>query len=81
LSRIYSGMIESWRHIHTGDAMTIDERLENLTARHEALTQTVELLAPEIAELVTASKQDGENIRALARIAEIHERRLSDLEG
>lgn len=45
--------------------MTIDERLERLTARHEALTQTVELIA---------SKQDGENIRALARIAEIHER-------
>ena len=27
--------------------MTIDERLENLTARHEALTQTVELITAE----------------------------------
>ena len=64
--------------------MTIDERLE-------ALTQTVELLAhmqqanearlaKEIADLIAASKQDAENIRALARIAEIRERRLSDLE-
>ena len=25
--------------------------------------------------------KDGENIRALARVAEIHERRLSDVEG
>ena len=56
--------------------MTIDERLERLTERHEALTQTVELIAAvqlandkQIAEVLAASKQDGENIRALARIA------------
>jgi hypothetical protein len=54
--------------------MTIDERLEKLTERHEALTQTVELMA-------AMQRQDGENIRALARIAEIHERPLTDLEG
>jgi len=59
--------------------MTIDERLERLTERHEALTQTVELIAvmqlandKQIAEVLAASKQDGENIRALARVAEIH---------
>ena len=59
--------------------MTIDERLERLTERHEALTQTVELIAAmqlandkQIAEVLAASKQDGENIRALARIAEMH---------
>ncbi len=68
--------------------MDIDDRLEKLVERHEALTQTVELLAREITELregVAALhdvvRQDGENIRALARIAEIHERRLTDLEG
>lgn len=33
-----------------------------------------------IVELRVKSEQDGENIRALARIAEIHERRLSDIE-
>ena len=54
--------------------MTIDERLEKLTERHEALTQTVELMA-------LLQKQDSENIRALARIAEIHERRLTGIEG
>jgi len=68
--------------------MTIDERLERLTERHEALTQAVELIAAmqlandkQIAELLAASKQDGENIRALARIAEIHEPRLGDIES
>ena len=41
--------------------MTIDERLEKLTERHEALTQTVELTA-------AMQPQDGENIRALAGV-------------
>jgi prefoldin subunit 5 len=68
--------------------MTIDERLEKLTERHEALTQTVELIAAmqrdltrDVQSLRTATQQDGDNIRALARIAEIHERRLTDIEG
>ena len=63
--------------------MTIDERLERLAQRHEALTQTVELIAAmqqanekqfakQIAEVLAASKRDGENIRALALIAEMH---------
>jgi hypothetical protein len=54
-------------------ALTIDERLERLTERHEALAQSVEIL-------LKNSEQDGENIRALARIAEIHERRVTHLE-
>jgi hypothetical protein len=68
--------------------MTIEERLERLTGRHEALTQSVELLAENgkatdkrIEALLAASAQDAENIRALARIAALHERRLTDLEG
>lgn len=68
--------------------MTIDERLERLVERHEALTGSVELLAIETRDLraaiervnVTVS-QDAENIRALARIAEIHERRITHIEG
>jgi hypothetical protein len=68
--------------------MTIDERLEKLAERHEALTQSVELLLTEgretskrISALEQLARQDGENIRALARIAEIHERRITDIEG
>ena len=62
--------------------MTIDERLERLTERHEALAQSLELLSHEVREtranveaLVAAVRIDAENIRALARIAETHERR------
>jgi len=61
--------------------MTIDERLEKLAERHEALTQTVEMLTHDIQNLKVVAQQDGENIRALARIAEIHERRLTGIEG
>jgi hypothetical protein len=61
--------------------MTIDERLDRLTERHEAPTQSVELLAIETRELKTAIAQDAENIRALARIAEIRERRITHLEN
>jgi archaellum component FlaC len=61
--------------------MTIDERLEALTARHEALTMSVEIISRDIEKLLQNSERDGENIRALARIAEIHERRVTDLEG
>jgi hypothetical protein len=54
--------------------VTIDERIE-------ALTMNLELAHREIQDLKVIAQQDGENIRALARIAEIHERRLTDIEG
>jgi len=60
--------------------MNIDERLEKLTERHEALTLHLEQLTRDIQDLKLAAQQDGENIRALARIAEIHDRRLTHLE-
>jgi phage-related minor tail protein len=61
--------------------MTPDERIEALIQRHEALTMNLELLTRDVQDLKTAAQQDGENIRALARIAEIHHERLTHLEG
>lgn len=68
--------------------MNIDERIERLTERHEALAQSLELLSHEVREtrvnvesLLAAVRIDADNIRALARIAEIHERRLTNLES
>jgi archaellum component FlaC len=65
--------------------MTIDERIEKLTERHEALAQAVELMGQitgqRINDVITAINKDAENIRALVRIAEMHEHRLTDLEG
>jgi translation initiation factor 1 (eIF-1/SUI1) len=73
--------------------MTIEERLDRLVERHEAITQTVEHLALQgeeqnkrlqiqgehIDRIVTLLEKDGDYIRSLARIAEIHARRISDL--
>jgi len=75
--------------------MTIDERLDRLTERHEALTESVELLRDRTTEiarsveqltasvdkLVEVTNRDAVDIRALARIAESRDRRLSDIEG
>jgi hypothetical protein len=54
--------------------MTIDERIV-------ALQVNIESLHSSVSERYATAVKDGENIRALARIAEIHERRLTDLEG
>jgi hypothetical protein len=92
--------------------MTIDERLDRLALRHEALTQSIELMAHDQREAfarydatlakhadvlaehdaVWAKIDDGmaktqnmlaqvvESIDSLARIAHLHERRISNLE-
>jgi archaellum component FlaC len=59
--------------------MTIDERLERLTERHEALTQTVEFLAAaqigsdERVDKLTALVAETDHfINRLAHIAEAH---------
>jgi hypothetical protein len=65
--------------------MTIDERLDRLTERHEALSQSLELMAAhnnseheklreDIRDLVRAT-------RDLLQLAQSHEHRLDRLEG
>jgi hypothetical protein len=61
--------------------MTFEEQIAALKERHEALTMNLELLAHQSEEHSKQLALDGEHIRALARIAEIHERRLTHLEG
>ena len=66
--------------------MTIDERLERLTERHEALTQSLELFNHGIVEMrAAATERDAqyeqrfspilEVVEKLAAIAQEHERR------
>lgn len=62
--------------------MTIDERLDRLTERHEALIHSLKFtaemqrdLSRRIAKLGASAAQDGGRIRALLRIAEIRDRR------
>jgi|GraSoiStandDraft_47_1057283.scaffolds.fasta_scaffold403500_2 hypothetical protein len=72
--------------------MTLDERLEALVMSTELLSRDVEALratveidaaatAASIRDLRATVEIDANNIRALARIAEIHEHRLTGLEG
>ena len=67
--------------------MTIDERLEKLTERHEALTQSVELLRMAQDEtdrrfkwVADLFQQTDGFINELARNARSRENRLDDLE-
>lgn len=61
--------------------MTIDERLDRLTGRHEALTQSVELLARTSHEHSQQITDIMEAAAHLLHIARIHEKRLTRLEG
>jgi hypothetical protein len=65
--------------------MNFEERLEKLTERHEALTQTVELMAAENRDRdrrwSKTLDQMMEGIARLLHVAEIHEHRLENLEG
>jgi hypothetical protein len=60
--------------------MTIDERLEKLTERHEALTQAVDLLAAMYQQNERRLTQVLDAINRLANIAEAHDARLDENE-
>ena len=61
--------------------MTIDERLERLTERHEALTQTVEHMALQGEEQNKRIDKVVGVMEAFANIVQSHERRLTGFEG
>ena len=64
--------------------MTVEERLDKLTERHEALTQFVELMAHMQRDYNEKNQalmtQVIQSIDSLSRVAHLHERRISDLE-
>jgi prefoldin subunit 5 len=61
--------------------MNIDERLEKLTERHEALTQSAELITHDIRTLGILVKEIAGGIRDLVAVARSHEQRISRLEN
>ena len=61
--------------------MTIDERLEAISQSLQILTGMQHQNEKRSEQYEKRFEQDAENIRALARIAEIHEHRLTHLEG
>jgi archaellum component FlaC len=61
--------------------MTIDERLDRLTQRHEALTQSVEVLARDMQRLRHFSKDLADGTARLLHIAQLREQRMKRLQG
>ena len=61
--------------------MTIDERLDRLTERHEALTETVEIIASMQRENEEHLEKLMTIVEKLAEIVTSHENRLDRLEG
>jgi hypothetical protein len=61
--------------------MTVDDRLERLTGRHEALTQSVEMLTSDLHQMRGIVVQILGGIEKLTTVAENHERRLERLEN
>ena len=65
--------------------MTIEERLERLTERHEALALSMELASHEwndrFNKLMTLSERNTEQIATLMNVAFNQERRIQKLEG
>lgn len=59
----------------------IDERLDRLTARHEALAESVELLTRDLHTMKSLVQDIAEGTARLLHVAEIHEKRISHLEG
>jgi hypothetical protein len=49
--------------------MTFEERIDRLTERHEALSQSLELMYRDLQEQRLRSEKDGEPIHILAGIA------------
>jgi len=60
--------------------MTVDERIDRLTERHEALTMSLELASAEIQQLKGIAEITLDSIKRLERIAYSHETRISAIE-
>ena len=60
--------------------MTIEEQFEKLRERHEAITQTIELMAIESRERDARWEKRfgfiGESLERLANVAQLHQHRL-----
>ncbi len=64
-----------------GETVNVEERLERLTEKHEALTQSVELLQLERED---QNRRIGKLVglmESFAEIVQVHERLLKELKG
>ncbi len=61
--------------------MTVDERIEKLTERHEALAQSVEMLTMDLRTQQTIVTQLVGGIQDLVTVVRSHETRITRMEG
>ncbi len=59
----------------------VSKKQKEMAARQQYHDEAFERHDAELKLIITASAADSENIRALARIAELRQRRLEHLEG
>ena len=64
----------------TASQQQITASQQQMTARQQYHDEAFERHDAQIKDLIAAVIADGENIRALARVAEAHQRRIEDLE-
>jgi hypothetical protein len=71
-----------------GNDMDIDERIQKLTERHEAFSQSVEILTSDVRSMQESMRSMqgfitdiAESTARLLHIAQIHEHRITRLEG
>lgn len=60
--------------------MTIEQRLDKLTERHESLTLSVEMLTKDVHDLASLVKDVALGTARLLHAIEGHERRIDQLE-
>jgi ABC-type transporter Mla subunit MlaD len=72
---------EEWMEFLKESIASHDRQLGELTDKLNSLTDRVNAQTANIDKLVGMSNRDAVDIAALARIAESHENRISDLEG
>lgn len=70
-----------WHDQVTNDLQQVAKRLQEMAARQQYHDEAFERHDAEMKVIREAIDADAENIRALVRVAELHHRRLEDLEG
>jgi archaellum component FlaC len=59
----------------------LTNRIDRVANQVDQVTNQVDRVTNQVAQVTKLLSQDGENIRALARIAEVHEHRLDEIQG
>lgn len=72
--------LDTLTKIHLGDDREYRERFQQIAAIQEKNSRDIQDLTREMQSVRSALQLDAENIRALARVAELHEQRLDRLE-